>query len=197
MTDASAQVQAVLEFLQGKRFITYKQHPTLAQWRINIDIASMFEKAPVENFNIDVLLMNDSISFSSILFRNISGTKARQFYELLLRYSSYLNELKFAVTPDGRYVTIQAEADLSGLNQDLFFRLFTRFIKFYNYTYPVLIDTLEALDLGIKRKGDKLIDSHLDRMIDSTMMDSTSDIGFLPRQERGNGVMQIPPKQNP
>jgi hypothetical protein len=94
----------------------------------------------IESFHVEIYLTNDWATFSSIVIKSMYGDHLSDYYDFLFRLNHYINGLKFALTPDGEAILIQAERHVSELTHERFKEVFEQLLYFYIEWYPRLVE---------------------------------------------------------
>lgn len=118
------------------------------RWAIQLPLDS----SETEDFTVEIYIKDGWVSLTSMVMKNLRGSKLPQFYELLFQLSHYLNGFKLGMTADGEYISLQAEVsakhlDFIGLNNILL-----QFGSFYLNYYPKIIEIADQFRLKF-RKG--------------------------------------------
>lgn len=170
-------IRTYLEILGKRGSIEVKEYPESDRWLVRAYLSD----SEVEYFEVGIYLMNDWLSFDSVILDNISGKQSHRFYEVLLRYSSFINGLKFAVSPNGEYVTLQTELHLTNLDERSFSDVFKRFAIFYIQVYPGILNIAELLGLSFSKKTDKKVDSMFDQLASASNSSPITERDYLRR----------------
>lgn len=155
-------VNDYLNKLAQAGYVSYREFPESNRWLISIKLVG---SAEVEEFVVEIFLMDDWISFTSLVLTNLEGENISSFYEFLFRMSSYLNGFKFGITPDGEFITIQTELNNRNLNIDSFFDTLKWFSTFYIQWYPVILDSAYKLHLKFRKAQNRTVDDLMGELI--------------------------------
>lgn len=176
--------QKISEFLKDSGLNRFERLDP-SRWVVSVSC----DAPEVERFVVDIYLMDNWISFTSIVITNLRGEKLAEFYELLFRLNYYLNGLKFAISTDGGVITLQLELDdAQDLNFERFQSIFRGFTLFYWEWYPKLVQAAVELKLKFRQTQEK---TWIDGMLGS-LTNSSEDIRFrLGDTERKQATPQL------
>lgn len=157
----STRITDYLDDLGKAGFIRYEEASESNRWFVYIPLRD----ADVEEFILEIFLMDKWVSFTSVIMNNLQGENLPHFYEFLFRFSSYLNGFKFGVTPNGEFITIQTEQNVRDLNRESFIETLKWFNSFYLEWYPVLVNSAKKLNLRFRKGTNSKVDTLMYELI--------------------------------
>lgn len=121
----------------------------------------------ITDFSVEIYLMGDWVSFTSVAMKDLYGARRSDFYELVFKLNYYLNGTKFALTDENNDLIILAERHIDGLNFEQFKSVFEQFLLFYVKWFPELVDFAVELKLKFRKKSKQnpLVNDRLARIV--------------------------------
>ncbi len=121
--------------------------PAENRWLFNVKL----ENSEPGEFQIQILLSENSLVFISPFLPNLQGENLEQYYEILLRLTSYLDYLKFGISHDGKVITLQAEYSRINFTYSKFTESIQVFIQVYMECWLKLTEL--ANDIGLEQRS--------------------------------------------
>ena len=124
-------------------------------------------KNPSE-FELQIYLRKDIIGFVSPFFRNVEGERVDEFRETVLRLSSFLDIIKFAISPrDGKSIVLQAEYYRRDLSRATFTRIIKKFGLVYIRWWPEIVKLIHKYQLREREKSPTPLNSYFKKFRNS------------------------------
>lgn len=115
---------------------------------------------------MNIYLSGDWVSFFSVVLENLEGENLPTFYELLFRLSARFDGFKLGITPDGKFIVLQSEISLKGLEYSVKLEKLQFVIKWFYLFHlqylPRIIKYAAKLKLVFRDKNNHAVDSMME-----------------------------------